>query len=160
MLKCEGQRKPILQKLWFVASCQCPLVRICMWCCKGCWVEGAAVHVGSGGFSVVFEAGAPCCWWRCSLCLCSPSNTASFWDGMCRILEQKVKQALAFPASCSWHINSPLQRPTKGFWIFLMLHAPEWRWLTSLNLTAFPTDLRRAGRGWVKHCRPYLCYFL
>lgn len=54
-----------------------------------CGAAGAAVHVGSAGFSdwravraVVFEAGAPCCCWRCSLCLCSSSNTALFWDVM------------------------------------------------------------------------------
>lgn len=87
MLNCEGQRKPILQKLWFVASCGCQDLHVvlqglvgqqeqqCMWPVQ-VFLTGELVR------AVVFEAGAPCCWWRCSLCLCSSSNTALFWDGM------------------------------------------------------------------------------
>lgn len=78
--------------------------------------------------AVVFEAGAPWCWWRCSLFACALHLTQLCFGMGCavvpvaaRILEQKVKQALALPARCSWHIYFPLQRPPEGFWVFLML---------------------------------------
>lgn len=52
MLKYEGQRKKVLQRLWFVASYGCCLAIICMLCCKDCYeFGGAEVHVDSGSLS-------------------------------------------------------------------------------------------------------------
>lgn len=49
MLKYEGRRKKILQRLWLMASCGCCLAVFCMLCCKDCHeFGGAEVHLDSG----------------------------------------------------------------------------------------------------------------
>lgn len=109
MLSCEGQkRKPVLEKLWFVASWGCHLVRICMWGRRSSMWAVQLFLSGELVRAVVFEAGAPWCWWRCSLFACALHLTQLCFGMGCavvpvaaRILEQKVKQALALPARCS-----------------------------------------------------------